>query len=120
LENYADIPKGVEIFEISGPFFFAAARRYEETLKDISHNSKVVIIRMRHVPFIDGTGLQNLKQTIKDLKSRRIQIVLSGVQPEVLEELQKGEIHTLIGPANICSNFDLALIRTELILKKQV
>lgn len=119
LENYADIPKGVEIFEISGPFFFAAARRYEETLKDISHHSKVVIIRMRHVPFIDGTGLQNLKQTIKDLKSRRIQIVLSGVQPEVLEELQKGDIHNLIGPANICPNFDLALIRTDHLLKKQ-
>ncbi|HCY40990.1 MAG TPA: sodium-independent anion transporter [Prolixibacteraceae bacterium] len=118
LENYADIPKGVEIFEISGPFFFAAARRYEETLKDISHTSKVVIIRMRHVPFIDGTGLQNLKQTIKDLKSRRIQIVLSGVQPEVLEELEKGGISTLIGQANITSNFDLALARTELILKK--
>ena len=119
LENYADIPKGVEIFEISGPFFFAAARRYEETLKDISHTSKVVIIRMRHVPFIDGTGLQNLKQTIKDLKSRRIQIILSGVQPEVLAELEKGGISTLIGPANITSSFDLALARMELVMKKQ-
>jgi SulP family sulfate permease len=118
LENYAHIPKGVEIFEISGPFFFAAARRYEETLKEINHTSKVVIIRMRHVPFIDGTGLQNLKQTIKDLKSRRIQIVLSGVQPEVLEELGKGGIRELIGAANITANFDLALIRTEFILKK--
>lgn len=118
LENYADIPKGVEIFEISGPFFFAAARRYEETLKDINNHSKVVIIRMRHVPFIDGTGLQNLKQTIKDLKSRRIQIILSGVQPEVLEELEKGGINTLIGSANICANFDLALIRMNLILQK--
>ncbi|HLN72108.1 MAG TPA: SulP family inorganic anion transporter [Prolixibacteraceae bacterium] len=118
LENYADIPKGVEIFEISGPFFFAAARRYEETLKDINNHSKVVIIRMRHVPFIDGTGLQNLKQTIKDLKSRRIQIILSGVQPEVLEELEKGGINTLIGSANICANFDLALIRMNMILQK--
>lgn len=120
LENYADIPKGVEIFEISGPFFFAAARRYEETLKDISHTSKVVIIRMRHVPFIDGTGLRNLKQTIKDLKSRRIQIILSGVQPEVLEELEKGGISSLIGPGNITSSFDLALVRMEIILKKQI
>jgi SulP family sulfate permease len=119
LENYADIPKGVEIFEISGPFFFAAARRYEETLKDISHTSKVVIIRMRHVPFIDGTGLRNLKETIKDLKSRRIQIILSGVQPEVLTELEKGGISTLIGPANITSSFDLALARMELVMKKQ-
>jgi len=119
LENYADIPKGVEIFEISGPFFFAAARRYEETLKEISHTSKVVIIRMRHVPFIDGTGLRNLKQTLKDLKSRRIQIILSGVQHEVFEELDKGGVPALIGPANITSNFDLALARMELILKKQ-
>jgi len=118
LENYADIPKGVEIFEISGPFFFAAARRYEETLKEISHTSKVVIIRMRHVPFIDGTGLRNLKQTLKDLKSRRIQIILSGVQPEVLEELQKGGISELIGPLNICANFDLALARMDIVLKK--
>jgi SulP family sulfate permease len=119
LENYADIPKGVEIFEISGPFFFAAARRYEETLKDISHTSKVVIIRMRHVPFIDGTGLRNLKETIKDLKSRRIQIILSGVQPEVLTELEKGGINTLIGSANITLSFDLALARMELVMKKQ-
>lgn len=119
LENYADIPKGVEIFEISGPFFFAAARRYEETLKDISHTSKVVIIRMRHVPFIDGTGLRNLKATIKDLKSRRIQIILSGVQPEVFEELEKGDVPALIGPNNITANFDLALARMEQILKKQ-
>jgi SulP family sulfate permease len=118
LENYADIPKGVEIFEISGPFFFAAARRYEETLKDISHTSKVVIIRMRHVPFIDGTGLRNLKGTIQDLKSRRIQIVLSGVQPEVMEELVKGGINKLIGPENITTNFDLALARTNQILKR--
>ncbi len=118
LENYADIPKGVEVFEISGPFFFAAARRYEETLKDISHTSKVVIIRMRHVPFIDGTGIRNLKATIKDLKSRRIQIILSGVQPEVLVELEKGGISSLIGPGNICSNFDLALARMEIIMKK--
>jgi len=119
LENYADIPKGVEIFEISGPFFFAAARRYEETLKDISHNSKVVIIRMRHVPFIDGTGLRNLKATIKDLKSRRIQIILSGVQPEVYEELEKGGVPALIGPNNITPTFDLALARMGLILQKQ-
>ena len=119
LENYADIPKGVEIFEISGPFFFAAARRYEETLKDISHTSKVVIIRMRHVPFIDGTGLRNLKATIKDLKSRRIQIILSGVQPEVFEELEKGGIPALIGANNIVPTFDLALARMGMILQKQ-
>ena len=74
---------------------------------------------MRHVPFIDGTGLRNLKQTLKDLKSRRIQIILSGVQPEVFEELEKGGIPALIGPNNITPTFDLALGRMGLILQKQ-
>ena len=73
---------------------------------------------MRHVPFIDGTGLLNLKQTLKDLKSRRIQIILSGVQPEVFTELEKGGITELIGTSNITANFDLALARMNLILKK--
>ena len=119
LENYVNIPKGVEIFEISGPFFFAAARRYEETLKDIRLSSKVLIIRMRHVPFIDGTGMRNLKQTIKDLKSRRTQVVLSGVQPEVIEELVKSGIPQLIGTENVTSNFDLAIARAEEIMQKE-
>ncbi len=116
IENYSDIPKGIEIFEISGPFFFAAARRYEETLKDIQSTSKVIIIRMRHVPFIDGTGIRNLKQTIKDMKSRHIQIILSGIQPEVQLELERGEIDKLIGVENITENFDLAIIRASLLV----
>ena len=118
MENYSDIPKGVEIFEISGPFFFAAARRYEETLKDISNTSKIIIIRMRHVPFIDGTGMRNLKQTIKDMKSRHIQIILSGVQPEVLTELQNAGLDTLLGAKNIASSFEMALARAEKIIQK--
>lgn len=119
MENYTDIPKGVEIFEISGPFFFAAARRYEETLKDINDHSKVIIIRMRHVPFIDGTGLRNLKQTIREMQSRHIQIILSGIQEEVRTELERGEIDKLIGEENISSNFDAALLRAKELIEKQ-
>ncbi len=113
LESYANVPKGIEIFEISGPFFFAAARRYEETLKDIRHTSKVVIIRMRHVPFIDSTGIRNLKGTIKDLKARKVRVVLSGVRPEVRTELEKGGIAQLLGEGNIADNFDQALVMAE-------
>jgi SulP family sulfate permease len=56
-ENYSTLPKGVDVYEISGPFFFGAAQSYKEALMEISSDSKVLILRMRHVPFIDSTGI---------------------------------------------------------------
>jgi SulP family sulfate permease len=112
LESYANVPKGIEIFEISGPFFLpqSAIRRNTERYP---HTSKVVIIRMRHVPFIDSTGIRNLKGTIKDLKARKVRVVLSGVRPEVRTELEKGGIAQLLGEGNIADNFDQALVMAE-------
>jgi sulfate permease, SulP family len=109
LENYDDIPKTIEIYEISGPFFFAAAKKYREVLKNTREKSKIVIIRMRHVSFIDSTGIQNFKATIQDLQSSGKKVLLSGVRPEVLKELEKSRLAFMIGKANIFSSFDVAI-----------
>ena len=108
-ENYSTIPSNIDIYEISGPFFFAAAKKYKETLKNINAHTEVLIIRMRHVPFIDKTGIDNFRDTIRDIQSRKTKILLSGVQPEVLAELERSRIAFLIGRANIFVQFDEAL-----------
>ncbi|MEI3421421.1 MAG: sodium-independent anion transporter [Butyricimonas faecihominis] len=69
LENYKNLPKGLGIYEISGPFFFGSAKTYCETIRNLGVNYEVLIIRMRHVPFVDSTGLKNLKETILQLKN---------------------------------------------------
>jgi SulP family sulfate permease len=102
------IPKGMDIFEISGPFFFAAAKTYMETLKEVSDNSKLIIIRMRHVPFIDATGVHSFTETIHILQKRKVKIVLSGVNSEVYKELQTNGVVDLIGKDHIFSAFDEA------------
>jgi len=51
------VPAGVEVYEISGPFFFGAAERFKDRLTEITGRPKVLILRMRHVPAIDSTGL---------------------------------------------------------------
>lgn len=109
LENYGTLPSELGIYEISGPFFFASAKQYSSTLKAIGQKSKVLIIRMRHVPFIDSTGLHNLKDVIKDLQHSKTTVILSGVRPEVLKELQKSQLIELIDPSFILTSFDLAL-----------
>lgn len=97
--------KRIEVFEISGPFFFAAAKKYQEILRHTENNSRVIIIRMRHVPFIDSTGIYNFKDIIKELQANNKKVILSGVRKDVLEELTHTRIAFLIGKANIFENF---------------
>lgn len=113
IENYGYLPKEIEIYEISGPFFFGAAKHYVEVLKGHASSTKVLIIRMRYVPFIDSTGIHNFKEALKVIKGTGKKIILSGVQPEVRKELDKSRISFLIGKANIFDNFDAALAKAK-------
>jgi len=113
LENYSTLPQGVGIYEISGPFFFASAKQYCSTLKTIGSKSKVLIIRMRHVPFIDATGIHNLEAVIRELKHGQTKVILSGVNSEVLKELEKHHLPDLLGREMILSSFDQAITKVQ-------
>jgi SulP family sulfate permease len=67
--NYT-IPKDVEVFEITGALFFGAAYKFKDAIKIIERTPKVLIIRMRHVPIIDATGVHVLKEVYKDMKQK--------------------------------------------------
>ena len=84
-----DIPNGVSVYEISGPFFFGLANRFEEFEQRSGERTQVRIIRMRKVPFIDSTGVNNLKNLIERNQKRGIKIILSGVNPTVQGTLHK-------------------------------
>ncbi|HPT42271.1 MAG TPA: sulfate permease [Paludibacteraceae bacterium] len=110
------IPKGVEVYEIEGPFFFGLANKFEEIMKQMSDKPKVRIIRMRKVPFIDSTGVHNLENLIKMCKKDKTQVLLSGVNDNVRKVLLQVELDKKIGNENICSNINEALERaTKLI-----
>lgn len=113
-EDYSDLPKGVDVYEINGPFFFAAAQKYKETLKDISHSTKVMILRMRNVPFIDATGIHNFKEILEELEDNKVKVLISGIQPEVFDELQKAGVVEMLGENHVCDSF---LAAKELAIK---
>jgi SulP family sulfate permease len=118
IEDYSKVAKGIGIYEISGPLFFASAKEYCEVLKSVGFENKLMIIRMRHVPFVDATGLHNFKGALKILKDSGTKIVLSGVNDAVCEDLKKSGIHEMVGKDNIFPSFDLALAAaTEMVSK---
>jgi len=109
IPDLTDLPKEVSVYEINGPLFFASAKHYTETLKATGFESKVIIIRMRHVPFIDSTGLHNFKDVIKVLKNSGTIIVLSGVNKRVMEDLNTYEFISFIGKDKIFNTFKAAV-----------
>ncbi len=107
------IPNGVEIFEIEGPFFFGAASKFTDSLRIIERNPKVLIIRMRNVPFIDGTGLNTFDKIQRDLTNEKITLILTEVNPNVLIEIVKSKLGSKIGKENILTDLDAAIIKAK-------
>ena len=111
------IPAGVEVYEINGPYFFGVATQFEELMADFRDKSKVRVIRMRKVPFIDSTGIHNLSNFCEMSFKNKIVVVLSGVNPQVHSALHKAGFYDLVGEKNICPNINVALSRAEEIMK---
>ncbi|MDY5356974.1 MAG: sulfate permease [Candidatus Cryptobacteroides sp.] len=117
--EFLDIPSGVEVYEINGPFFFGLASRFEELENMKKADTKVRIIRMRKVPFIDSTGINNLRNLCDRTRKRGVTVILSGVTEKVQSSLVKFGVDKEIGAENIFPHIIPALARaTELVSKK--
>jgi SulP family sulfate permease len=111
------LPKEVEVFEITGPLFFGAAYKFRDAMKYIKKHPKVLIIRMRHVPIIDSTGIKVLKEVIGNSVKNRTKIILSELENEQVEKaLKESRLMFAVGKANILPTFEKALVRAEKIL----
>lgn len=107
------IPKGVEVYEIEGPFFFGVANKFDDLTREMGDKPKVRIIRMRKVPFMDSTGINNLEMLCRRAQKERIQIVLSGVNESVSKRLYKSHVPEMIANENICNDIHHALERAH-------
>ncbi|MCQ2171141.1 MAG: sulfate permease [Bacteroidales bacterium] len=118
--QYLDIPEGVDVYEINGPFFFGLASKFDE-FEDKKNRrrmaaTKVRIIRMRNVPFIDSTGINNLRNIIDRNHRRGVKVILSGVNPDVQSTLHKFGIDEKLSDGCIQPHIIPALRRAQLFL----
>lgn len=116
-EEHLMIPKGVEVYEINGPYFFGIASKFDDIMVNLEKRPKVRIIRMRRVPFIDSTGMHNLQNLCQMSHREGIHIVLSGVQPKVYSVLENNGFCEMLGKDHICPNINVALKKAEEIVK---
>jgi len=111
-----NIPKGVLIFEIDGPFFFGAASKFKDAMRFVGKTTDVLILRLRKVPAIDSTGIATLEDFYYDCKKRSTILILSGLHAQPMFACEHAGLLDKIGEVNLRGNIDDALNRAREIL----
>ncbi|HTT03104.1 MAG TPA: SulP family inorganic anion transporter [Steroidobacteraceae bacterium] len=78
----AQLPEGVEAYQVSGPLFFAVANRLDDVLNQFPKAPRVFILRLRLVPLIDASGVAALRQMLKRCAHRGTRVILSGLREQ--------------------------------------
>jgi sulfate permease, SulP family len=107
------VPPGVEVYEITGPFFFGAAETFKERLGRIAVRPKVLILRLRHVPAIDSTGLHALRELVARSRRDGTLVLLSDVHAQPVVALERAGLYDELGEENVHGNIDDALNRAR-------
>lgn len=107
------IPDGVEVFEISGAFFFGAAEAFRETVRQVGRKPKVLIIRMRDVSLLDSTGLRALRDVIRSSKSERTLLLIAEIHAQPMDALERSPVFEELGAGQIYMTLEDALDRAR-------
>ncbi len=104
-----DLPPGVQVYSVEGPFFFGAVENFERALVGARQDLKVLIIYLKRVPFMDITGIQTLEEIIHDMHARGVRVILTGANARVTGKLEKAGVIEQIGRDNFFPEIDKAI-----------
>ena len=111
-----DIPEGVLVYRIFGPFFFGAAEKMEDALERGGALPRVLSLRMQLVPAMDATALNALESIVERMQAAGGVLILSGAHRQPLQMLAKAGFVEKLGRENIRAHFDDALKRAREVL----
>lgn len=79
----------VLVFTISGPIFFGVAKEIAELVKTIQQETKVIVLQMQFVPFLDKTGFAALDDLVKQCRVKKITLIYTTLQSQPKQILSK-------------------------------
>lgn len=101
-EDEKDMPKDIHhhiyIERLDGPIFFGSITGFQRVMHDIPKDAKIVIIRMRRVPFMDQSGVYAMETAIKDLQAQGVKVLMTIIQPQPRYMLENHRIIPMLIP----------------------
>ena len=109
------IPDNVAIFRIHGPFLFGSSDKLQDIALQADTLPPVVILRLRNMTAVDGTGLSAIEELAAALRAKGRTLVLCGAPSQPASAMRKAEFHHRLGEENICTSVQAALDRAAAI-----
>jgi SulP family sulfate permease len=114
-----DYPDYIRIFRIHGPFLFGSTDKLRLITSSIDRLPQIVILRLRNMTAIDGTGLHALEDLADRLHTSGRHLILCGAREQPARLMEQAEFHQHVGEANICPHVQAALERAEELHRQQ-
>ncbi|HEX4153799.1 MAG TPA: SulP family inorganic anion transporter [Steroidobacteraceae bacterium] len=104
---------GVLVYSIDGPLFFGAADKFERAVLTVRPKSRVLVLRLGRVPFIDATGISTLEAMIADFRRRGATLLLTELRPNVRYKLERAGVIETLGGENVLDDLESAIVRAN-------
>lgn len=114
-----EVPAGVMVYRIYGPFFFGAAEKMEEALEGLGQLPRVLILKMHTVPAMDATALNALESVYEKLRARGGCLILSAPHTQPFFMMTQAGFIDRLDHRNVTADLDDALARAREILSKK-
>ena len=107
VDDYPDAytVSGLVVYRYDAPLFFANAENFRSLVMDAvdeydtpEQPVRWVVLNVEANMHVDVTGIRLLVGLVRDLQERGIQVGLARVKQDLLAQLQRSELLTLIGP----------------------
>jgi SulP family sulfate permease len=110
------IPEGVVIYRIHGPFLFGSTDKLRDMEADVPDLPAVVVLRLRNMTAIDGTGLHAVEHFAEVLRASGRTLLLCGMRDQPARMMERAEFHEHIGDENMLPSLEAALVRARALL----
>ena len=107
-DDEIEIPEDVIVLQINGPLFYGFAAEFCDKLKSLEKMPRILILRMRFMPYLDASGENSIEDIIKICREHKTYVIFSAVRSQPRAILQKAGIHKNLDGA-IAVDFDHAL-----------
>ena len=107
------IPSYVSVFKIHGPFLFGAADKLARITDHLDTLQPVVVLRLRYMTAIDGTGLRAFEDLADRLRASGRTLVLCGAREQPAAVMKQAQFHEHVGDRNICPDIQSAFRRAS-------
>ncbi|MEQ1936389.1 MAG: STAS domain-containing protein, partial [Fimbriimonadaceae bacterium] len=112
-----ELPEGVAIYRIHGPFMFGSTDKLEVIERDLEELPKVVMLRLRDMNALDTTGIKAIEHIHSMLRKSGRHLVICGLRGQPLELFERAKMEKVLGTENIQPSVRTAIARAVHLLE---